>query len=113
MIKHVVICAVTCAALSGCATHRIIAADPNPSGEPVTRTSTAYFWGTAQKRTVTCAGTGMDEVQVRQKLGNSLLSIVTLGIVTPIELRYVCRKIEPSSGTTDERPPVAAGGAVR
>lgn len=102
MLKAIASASLFCCALSGCATHRLVLAHPNPSGEPMAERSTAYFWGAAQKRTVTCEKSGLDEVLIRQTFGDTLLSIVTLGIVTPIQFKYVCTKIVPTEGNADE-----------
>lgn len=102
MVRSLVACLVAYAALSGCSSHRLVVANPNPVGIPATETSTAYLWGAAQRRTATCEDAGMDEVLIKQTLGDTLLSIVTLGIVNPIKVRYVCRKTSPSEGSTDE-----------
>lgn len=105
MVRVLVMSLLACTALSGCATHRLVLANPNPTGLPTTERSTAYLWGAAQKREAACEKSGIDNVVIRQKLGNSLLSIVTLGIVSPIELEYVCTKQNPTSGNTDEVAP--------
>lgn len=85
--------------LAGCATHRVAVKHPNPSGEPGRFTSTAYAWGAAQKRTVvTCDNSLIDEVRIRQTLEQSLLAVLTLGIVMRTEVEYLCAKTPVGDG---------------
>lgn len=105
MLKVLVTGLLACTALGGCATHRIVLANSNPTEGEMAVRSTAYLWGAAQERTAACEQSGINSVEVRQTFGNSLLSIVTLGIVNPIELEYVCTKPRPTSGSTDEPGP--------
>jgi hypothetical protein len=88
--------------LSGCAQHRIVVKKPNPTGQPVTVYSTAYAFGTVQPVTAAECNTNLlSEVRVHQNLGRSLASVLTLGIVNPIKIEYVCAK--------DPNPPVTDG----
>jgi hypothetical protein len=87
--------------LSGCAQHRIIVQRPNPTGQPVTVFSTAYAFGTVQPITATKCNTNLlSEVRVHQNLGRSLASVLTLGIVNPLKIEYVCAK-SPNPPVTD------------
>ncbi|MES2444673.1 MAG: hypothetical protein V4574_17750 [Pseudomonadota bacterium] len=85
--------------LTGCATHRLVAAHPNPYGEPHRVSSVAFGWGALQKRTVTeCDNSLLDEVRVKQNFGQSLVTVVTLGIVMPTTVEYICAKTPVSVG---------------
>jgi hypothetical protein len=87
--------------LSGCAQHRIIVQTPNPTGQPVTVNSTAYAFGTVQPITAAQCNTNLlNEVRVHQNLGQSLVSVLTLGIVNPLKIEYICAKA-PNAPVTD------------
>lgn len=86
--------------LGGCATHRLVAPHPNPYGEPQRVSSVAFGWGAVQKRTVvTCDNSLIDEVRVKQNLGQSLVTVVTLGLVMPTTIEYVCAKTPAQPGS--------------
>jgi len=85
--------------LTGCATHRLVVKHPNPYGEPRTASSTAFGWGAVQKRTVAeCDNSLIDEVRVKQNFGQSLLTVLTLGIVMPTTVEYLCAKTPTGEG---------------
>jgi hypothetical protein len=89
------------ALLSGCAQHRIIVERPSPTGQPVTVTSTAYAFGTVQPVTAAECNTNLlSEVRVHQNLGQSLVSVLTFGIVNPLKIEYICAK-SPNPPVTD------------
>jgi hypothetical protein len=89
--------------LGGCATHRLVVLHPNPYGPPHTVSSTDYGWGAAQRRTVAkeCDNSLIDEVRVKQTFGQSLITVLTLGIVMPTKIEYVCAKTPVTPGSTD------------
>lgn len=85
--------------LSGCATHRLAVQHPNPYGEPKRVNSTAFGWGALQKRTIAeCDNSLIDEVRVKQNLGQSLLAVLTLGAVMSTSVEYVCAKTPAGAG---------------
>lgn len=90
--------------LGGCATHRLVAAHPNPYGEPHRVSSLAFGWGAVQKRTVaTCDNSLLDEVRVKQNFGQSLITVLSLGLVMPTSIEYVCAKTPVTVGpSTDD-----------
>ncbi len=112
---------VALALLSGCAEHRLVVPRPNPTGEPQTVNSAALAFGLGQKRTVAgcrtkvegeivdrpdcnvvgCTTNLIDEVRVKQNLGQSLVSLLTLGFYMPTTIEYVCANV-PSEVATPE-----------
>lgn len=89
--------------LGGCATHRLVEPHPNPYGEPHRVNSVAFGWGAVQKRTVTqCDNSLLDEVRVKQNFGQSLISVLTLGIVMPTSVEYVCAKTPVAAGPSTD-----------
>ena len=86
--------------LSGCATHRLIVAEPNPTDDrPGVVSSSAFGWGAVQRRTVADCDTNLiDEVRVRQNFGQALATVLTLGIWMPVRIEYRCAKVPSPEG---------------
>jgi Bor protein len=79
--------------LAGCAEHRLIVPKPNPGTAPVTVNSAAIGWGASQTRNVAdCQSNLIDEVRVKQNVGQALLSVLTLGFYMPTTIEYTCAK---------------------
>ena len=88
--------------LGGCAQHRLIVPQPNPTGTPITVNSDAFAFGTVQRRTVVKCDTNIiDEVRVHQNIGQALVTVLTLGIYMPTTIEYVCGNIPNAEGSTD------------
>lgn len=88
--------------LSACAEHRLVVARPNPTGPPIGVNSNAYAFGTVQPRTVANCDTNIiDEVRVKQNLGQALLTVLTLGIYMPTRMEYICGNVPSPEGSTD------------
>ncbi|MDB5703285.1 MAG: hypothetical protein JWN66_401 [Sphingomonas bacterium] len=89
--------------LGGCAQHRLVVEHPNPTGEPVTVSSSAFGWGGVQRRTVARCDTDLiDEVRVHQNIGQALASVLTLGLWMPTTIEYRCAKRPAATGSTDD-----------
>lgn len=89
--------------LTGCAEHRLIVPRPNPGGAPITVQSAAVGWGAAQEKSVVkCPSNIIDEVRVKQNVGQALLSLVTLGFYMPTTIEYVCGNVPSDVGSTEE-----------
>jgi Bor protein len=89
--------------LAGCAEHRLIVPKPNPGMAPVQVNSAAIGWGASQTRNVAdCKSNVIDEVRVKQNVGQSLLSVLTLGFYMPTTIEYVCAKAQSTIGGTEE-----------
>jgi hypothetical protein len=88
--------------LAGCAEHRLVVQQPNPGPEPVTVNSSAIGWGAAQTKNVAnCESNIIDEVRVKQNVGQSLVSVLTLGFYMPTTIEYVCGNVPSDVGNTD------------
>jgi Bor protein len=97
-----IILLVCCLSLAGCAEHRLIVKRPNPTGAPQTADSKAFGWGAVQRRTVAeCSTNLIDEVRVKQNLGQALVSVLTLGLYMPTRIEYVCANVPSPVGGTD------------
>ncbi len=90
--------------LSGCAYHHFSVGDPDPTAEWKGANSLALGFGQVPRRTVAvdCPSDLIDEVRVRQSLFDSLVTVVTLGLVAPSRVEYVCHKEPTEEGDTDE-----------
>jgi hypothetical protein len=89
-------------ALSGCAYHRLIVANPNPEGSLKAVDSNAFGLGAVQRRTVAdCPTNLIDEVRFRQSFAEALATVVTLGLWAPARIEYRCAKTPTEEGTTD------------
>jgi hypothetical protein len=91
-----------CIACSSCYSYRI--ATHAQAGTGVKKvTAHNYFWGLAKQKDLTTPNCdslgiyGMSEVRVRTNIGFALITIVTLGIYSPICLEYKCGKPCPKS----------------
>lgn len=88
--------------LSGCAEHRLVVQRPNPQPGPTTVESAAIGWGASQKRNVAdCKSSIIDEVRVKQNVGQALVSVLTLGFYMPTTIEYVCGNVPSAPGNTD------------
>jgi len=92
---------------SGCATHRLVVAEPNPTDDqPAVVTSSAIGWGAAQRRTVAeCDTNLLDEVRVHQNFGEALATVLTLGLWTPVRIEYRCAKVPSEEAVIGEIGP--------
>ena len=89
--------------LGGYAEHRLIVPRPNPGGAPKIVESAAIGWGASQKKNVVeCPSNIIDEVRVKQNVGQALLAIVTLGFYMPTTIEYVCGNVPSDVGSTEE-----------
>lgn len=87
--------------LSGCAYHRLIVPNPNPGSSWKAASSNALGFGAAQRRIVAdCPSNLLDEVRVRQSLGESLVTVLTLGLLAPARVEYRCAKSPTEEGST-------------
>lgn len=96
--------------LSGCATHRLMVAEPNPTDDrPPAVTSSGFGWGAVQRRSVADCDTNLiDEVRVHQNFGQALATVLTLGAWMPVKIEYRCAKIpssEEEAGATQAAEP--------
>lgn len=91
--------------LGACYHARVAAPNVANLNEPVSVTKVSLLWGLAQSRaedtTCTCLNNGIKEVTSNTNFGYLLLGVVTLGIVVPTELEYVCGKPPPGGQFPD------------
>jgi len=88
--------------LGSCAHHVLATEEPEPGTEWKEANSVALGFGGAQKRTVTaeCPTGLIDAMRLRQSFFDSLITVVTLGLVAPARVGYACRKLDTPEGST-------------
>jgi hypothetical protein len=91
-----------CALLAGCYHYHVVAPAFDPATEPQHRTVHAIAWGLvnhpALTRAADCQSNALDEVHVRNNLGYTLLTVVTLGFWAPMEVEWRCSKPQGEGG---------------
>jgi Bor protein len=89
--------------LAGCVEHRLVVREPNPNTQKEEVKSAAMGWGTSQRKNVAiCDSSIIDEVRVKQNVGQSLVSVLTLGFYMPTTIEYQCGNAPSEPGGTDE-----------
>lgn len=95
--------------LSACYHYRVDAPALSAAKEPISATRWAFFWGLAQPGDIStkcvCLNRGLKEATATTNAGYALLTVVTLGIVAPLELEFVCSKPPADPSGSDWRPP--------
>jgi hypothetical protein len=97
---------------SGCVTHQLIVANPNPTDDrPPAIDSNGFGFGAVQRRNVAQCDTNLiDEVRVRQTLAQALATVLTLGLWLPTRIEYRCAKAPSTTGTIGDGGGGGAGG---
>ncbi len=91
----------------GCYHYRVASPAVANLNEPVSVTQWSILWGIIQSKdedtTCRCMNNGMSEVTASTNFGYLILGVVSLGIVVPTELTYVCGK-PPVGGKWPDPP---------
>ena len=59
----------------------------------------SFFWGLAKEDpTIDCNGQPLAEVTVRDNLAFSILTVVTVGLVSPKKVEWKCARARPGEG---------------
>jgi Bor protein len=87
----------------GCYSYRVQAPKPDPATEYQQKTVSGLFWGLypIDKTTVAaadCKSNAIDEVEARTNMGFILVSVATLGVWSPMNLRWRCAKASSAPG---------------
>lgn len=85
---------------SSCYTYKVATQAQKGSEAPQTITAHSLFWGLVQKpadyiHTPVCDSLGLNgvaEVTVKTNFGYALITVVTLGIWSPVKIQYKCSK---------------------
>jgi len=108
------ILAVAALLLAGaCFQYRVAAPGPVSPGvtEPKGEVLWAFLWGfiVESPRVDNCQGQGMAEVTTKSNLGFAIITVATLGIVSPLQVEWRCAPPNPGTGGI---PPAGAEGAI-
>lgn len=92
--------------LQGCYSYKIVVPKDDPATHaPTKKTVTSYFWGFAKPTIKPCVESNkINDVQVTTNVGYMLITIVTLGIVAPVQVEYHCSPTpQIEGGDSNER----------
>jgi hypothetical protein len=91
--------------LSGCASYLIRSAEAEPvgnAGQPYRHPSTSIAGaaglstdGPGYVTRDSCRSANLAQVEVRRNVGQTLVTLLTLGIVSPATIYYLCEKPKP------------------
>jgi hypothetical protein len=90
------------AAAAGCYHEYVAVAKPDPMPQAVSKTVYSYAWGLVHSRdtVAVCPRTNaIDQIEVRSNFGQTMLGILTLGIVVPRRVIWHCSR--PREPVTD------------
>lgn len=93
-----VICILIFVTTESCYHYRVINTHNDPGTEYRDTVMRSYLWGLVNKpqnfHVPNCADTcaALDEVVFSKKFGQSLITVITLGIVSPVEVKWKCHK---------------------
>ena len=84
-------------ATSSCFHYRVLNTNNDPSTEYEKKVLRSYCWGLINKpkdfHVPNCTNsTAIDEVNFSQKFGQTMITLITLGIVNSIEVKWKCHK---------------------
>jgi hypothetical protein len=114
----------------GCYQYHLLPPEPDPVATACRRTVHALAWGliTHDTRSNHCEvaaevpdtvaticeqSDAIDQVRVSSNFGYALLTVVTLGFWSPVELRWQCAKVNEDIGEIEVPPALADTGGTR
>ena len=92
------LCILVFVTTESCYHYRVINTHNEPGTEYRDTVMRSYFWGLVNKpqnfHVPNCVDTcaALDEVVFSKKFGQSLITVITLGIVSPVEVKWKCHK---------------------
>ena len=93
-----ILCILFIITTESCYDYRVINTRNDPGTEYRDTVMRSYLWGLVNKpqnfHVPNCADTcaALDEVVFSKKFGQSLITVITLGIVSPVEVKWKCHK---------------------
>ena len=93
-----------------CYNTRVVADAPPASADYSRKTVHSLFWGLSQENvqppvTQNCVSNAFQEVRVTSNAGYALLTVLTLGFWSPMQVEYKCAKEPPPPPPNFHRPP--------
>lgn len=104
--------ATLCLALSaGCYHYRVTAPEPTPATEPQRKTVHSLAWGlVSQPQSVNALAcepsNALDEVRVTSNFGYTVLTALTLGFWSPLQVEWRCAKQQEEEGIIGLQAPL-------
>jgi hypothetical protein len=89
-------------ACQGCASYQIRVPDSDPNRGYRSATMHSYFWGLTMDPQVLgaeCEGQGINDVFVDRNFGHDLISVFSLGLWSPLDVRFRCHAGPVTGGT--------------
>ncbi len=89
------------APLAGCYHNRISLPDKwAPATEVHRKTVWSFFWGAEQQNIYPneCQGEGLAEVTVSRNFGDLVISVLSLGMASPVTIEWTCSKCSQEVG---------------
>jgi hypothetical protein len=88
---------------TGCYHYRVTAPDPTPATEPQRKTVHSLAWGLVNQpqsvSTLACEpSNALDEVRVTTNFGYTVLTALTLGFWSPLQVEWRCAKQQEEEG---------------
>lgn len=88
---------------TGCYHYRVTAPDPAPATEPQRKTVHSLAWGLVNQpqsvRTLACEpSNALDEVRVTTHFGYTVLTALTLGFWSPLQVEWRCARPQEEEG---------------
>lgn len=92
---------ICCVSVSGCALHSITSATPDgtgAAGQSFHENQVSYFGAEGLNSDGTayvakeCRSAGLAEVRLKRNFGQTLVTLLTLGIVSPATFEFQCKK---------------------
>jgi hypothetical protein len=94
---------------TGCYHHRVLASKGNSATSYATKNVYSLFWGLAKKPNIdvshqdgaatqppgTCESNAINEVRVTSNLGYAAVTVLTLGIYSPLKVQWMCATEPP------------------
>lgn len=101
--RRVVAAALFLVLSAGCYHYRVTVPDPTPATEPQRKTVHSLAWGLLNKprnvSAITCEpSNALDEVRVSTHFGFILLTSLTLGFWSPLQVEWRCAKLQEEEG---------------
>ncbi|MBY0426557.1 MAG: Bor family protein [Cytophagales bacterium] len=94
--KTILICLLSLFTLESCYHYRVIPKDTAVSTLPKPKVVYAFFWGAVEPKKELqpddCNGNGLSKVYVTTNYGFALITVLTLGMVTPMTVQWECAK---------------------
>lgn len=99
-LTYLLIAATAVLIIEGCSTFTVRSQQTPKTDDTYTVTKVSYLWGLSDPVfSADCGGRGFEFVSSNTNLLYGICSVVTLGIVTPMQVTYRCTGVQLQEGT--------------